>query len=293
MRNILYYLAGILLLASCKKSSVQPEETMETEVAETVNANAAASSPMGNQQKLEFFGYVDVPPSSAFEVYAKAPGYISRIHVLEGTLVKKGAVLGQMESPVYAVWQKELMQAAAEWELQKSRYERLSGLHGKEAISNAEIEAALRDYKSAEADFKGRKRELEAMGFSTGSILLGDFQQYIDIRTSITGIVTEVHAANGQLASPSDHLFTIVDKSHLHIELQVPVADIGKIAIGDVFYFLPAGGTDTLKGEIHLINDAIESTTNTIRVHGHLEEEIHAEQLSVGERVFVTMAQKQ
>lgn len=96
-----------------------------------------------------------------------------------------------------------------------------------------------------------------------------------------------------QLAAPSEHLFTIVDKSHLHIELQVPVADIAKIAIGDVFHFMPAGATDTLWGEIHLINDAIESSSNTIRVHGHLEEDAHADQLSVGERVFVTMAQRQ
>ncbi len=293
MKKIIYIAAGMFLLAACTNNSTDPAEQAATDSNEEAAVMEVVSDEGFTAPKLEFFGYVDVPPSSAYEVYAKAPGYISRIHVLEGTMVKKGTVLAQMESPVFAVWQKELMQAAAEWDLQKSRFDRLSALHNKLAISDAEMEAAQRDYKSAEADYLGRKQELEAMGFATGAIVEGDFQQYIEIRASITGMVTEVHASNGQLAAPSEHLFTIVDKSHLHIELQVPVADIAKIAIGDVFHFMPAGATDTLWGEIHLINDAIESSSNTIRVHGHLEEDAHADQLSVGERVFVTMAQRQ
>jgi len=285
--KLIIYISLILVFSACSKKETAAVDSVKLEDESQSEEITPVAVSKEDISVLECFGYIDVPPTNVLEVYARAEGYVSKLDVLEGTIVKQGSILGRIESPTFVVMQKELLLASAEWDFQQGRYDRLLGLHEKGAISDAEMNEAHRDYKSAEADFLGMKQELDAVGFNTETILKGELQKYLLLRSEIAGMVTEVHASNGQLISPSEHLFTIVDKNHLHVELQVPVSDIGKIAIGDVFDFIPLGSSDTIQGEIHLINDAIEKESNTIRVHGHLEDESNGAGLSVGERVFV------
>ena len=284
MKKIIIIVSVFIVLNSCNEKSPVNEFVPEDE--ETEQA-AIAQATKHAPQVMECFGYIDVPPSSMAEIHARSSGYISGIAVLEGTQVSKGTLLAEISSPDFALLQRQLQEAGANWSFEQARFARMSGLYEKNALSAADWETAQRDHALAKATFSGLKEQLDAIGFDTSRVLAGQIQTALKLYSPIHGVVTEVHASNGQMATPGDHVFSVIDKSHLHVELQIPASDVQQIELEDQFRFTPAGTLDTLFGEVHLINDVVDEATNTVRVHGHLLDDAHADHLLVGERVFV------
>ena len=68
----------------------------------------------------------------------KIIGYISGIAVLEGTQVSKGTLLAEISSPDFALLQRQLQEAGANWSFEQARFARMSGLYGKNALSAAD-----------------------------------------------------------------------------------------------------------------------------------------------------------
>lgn len=277
-------------MASCS-SNKEAKETV-TEIEPKVLAEEPAEDNEGGHvHVLECMGYVDVPPSSSYAVHALAEGYLRNVKLLEGSAVYKGQALAVLESPEFPIMEQQLLQAFAEWEYSQAEYTRLTALDEKQAISKSDMEQARRDYKLAQAAYEGQKMHMTSLGFDVDAILQGRFTDNLVIRSPASGVVTRVHATNGQLASVNDHLFSIVDPSHYHIELQVPAADISKIKVGDKFHFFHPASDTILTGEIHLVNKEVDQNNLTINVHGHLDDEEVAGALTVGERLFVQVDQ--
>jgi hypothetical protein len=57
--------------------------------------------------------------------------------------------------------------------------------------------------------------------------------------------------------------------------------------LGDTFRFSSMSLSDTLLGTVNLVNDAVDMSTNTVKIHGHFLKEQENGKLKVGERVFV------
>ena len=106
------------------------------------------------------------------------------------------------------------------------------------------------------------------------------------IRSKTHGTVVKINVKNGTKVSPETHLFTIIDKTHLHVEMSVSASYITQVKEEMSFYFL--NGLDTVKGSVYLINDLIESD-NTVKVHGHFNDVKDEEKLIVGQKVFVNI----
>lgn len=277
-------------MVSCSSEKEVEEPVLENE-SEVMAEETIEGKDEGHIHLLECMGYVDVPPSSSYAVHALAEGYLRNVKLIEGSPVYKGQALAVLESPEFPVMEQELLQAFAEWEYRQAEYSRLSALDEKQAVSKSDMEQARRDYKLAQAAYEGQKLHMTSLGFDVDAILQGKFTDNLVIRSPASGVVTRINATNGQLASVNDLLFSIVDPSHYHIELQVPAADISKIKVGDKFHFYHPAGDTILTGEIHLINKEVDQNNLTINVHGHLDNEEVAKALTVGERLFVQVDQ--
>ncbi|MCB0402492.1 MAG: efflux RND transporter periplasmic adaptor subunit [Flavobacteriales bacterium] len=281
MKYLAYISLFVLALSSCHSNEPEgqdhPETTPTPEVEKKVTVPVSAN--------IECFGTVDVPPFAIYEEYAKTTGYVVGLSILEGQHVKQGEVIAEIESPEFARLQKELQTAKANYDWQKQRYERNQPLYQNKAISDKDFQLIEKDYQVAKSAYFGLKEEVNAIGFSSERFI--DAQQLkLQIRSKTHGTVVQINIKNGSKVSPDTHLFTILDQSHLHVEMYVSGNDIGRVKQEQAFYLTHQD--DTIRGTVHLINDRIEDD-NTVKVHGHLNNKADEEKLIVGQKVFVNI----
>lgn len=278
MKNLIYITIALLIVACSDNKTKETTTTPEETVVETTEKMVVPTN-----KNIECFGMIDVPPSAIYEVYAKAEGFIAKLNLLEGEHVEKGQVLAEIESPEFAQWQKELLSAKANYDWQQQHFDRNKQLYKNKAISDKEIQQIEKDYLLAKSSYQGWKDQLTAMGFSENQ-LINNSNVKLQIRSIAHGTVVKINTKNGAKISADTHLFTILDKSHLHIEMKIAAADIQGVKINQSFFLLH--NQDTIKGHVYLINDLINED-NTVRVHGHFDNEKDEEKLIVGQQFFV------
>ncbi len=282
LAGILFSLLLCLQLACSSTTADDSEDEDETLIhSEEIQAPLAAF--------MEFPGMIDVPPYSVHEIHARTKGFIREIHVLEGQHVKKGDVLASIESPEFAALQKEYLSAEALYNWQEKSFFRTKSLYASGSVSEKEFQLAEKDYVLAKSQYKGLKAELQAIGFDTDKMLDEPAKQ-LHIRSTTHGMVTKIDVHTGTHVIPESHLFTLIDKSHMHIEIFVPSGQMHQVSDSSRFFIIH--NSDTLHGEVYLINYQVEND-NTVRIHGHFTDERKAQAILPGQRYFVKMLARQ
>jgi len=89
------------------------------------------------------------------------------------------------------------------------------------------------------------------------------------------GTVTKLNAHKGQLVTPQDVIMEVIDREHMHVELQVFQRDIPKVKEGQkILFTVPAfENGNEYEGEVSLVGKNLDLNTKTIRVHGHFHEQ--------------------
>ncbi|KAB2859761.1 MAG: HlyD family efflux transporter periplasmic adaptor subunit [Flavobacteriales bacterium] len=281
MKNYIYIaIASIVLMACGSETATTIEEQTEVE-----NTNSIEEIKAPITSTIECFGVVDVPPSSINEIFSKTNGYIVDLAVLEGEHIKEGDLLAAIESPEFALLQKEYKSAKANYDWQKQHYERNQQLYASKSISDKDFQTIIKDFELAKSAYFGLKEQLTAIGFNAEQLLTANSSR-LTIRSKTHGTVVKINVKNGTKVSPETHLFTIIDKTHLHVEMSVSASYITQVKKDMPFYFL--NGTDSINGTVYLINDLIESD-NTVKVHGHFNDVKDEEKLIVGQKIFVNI----
>lgn len=276
----------VVALTGCSSNTEKNADnaTAEEEVAPPAAQIAATPTPAPGS--VECTGMVEVPPTSRNMVFSRTDAYVADVKVLEGSHVHKGDVIMVLQSPKFAQLQREWAEAKADLRVSKAAFDRLNGLKGTDAVSQKQLDQAQFEADRATARHDGLRRELAAIGFDPN---LDPLPDDLAVRSPINGTVTFLGVSNGQRVSPDSHLATLIDRSHMHIEIQTPGTLAGKINEGDLFQFVLPGRADTLMGKIHLVNDAVDLATGTVNVHGHFVNEADSRSLRVGQRVFVSL----
>jgi cobalt-zinc-cadmium efflux system membrane fusion protein len=287
MKRYITFLIILTYLFTGCGSPTPVEPIAEEEVPDTSSIVAEMAQSPANMG-IEAVGIIDVPPSSKEMVYSRTDAYVQSINVLEGQEVHKGEVVAVLQSPLFAQLQRDLQEAKAEFDLTGSAFDRISKLKTSAAVSDKQFEQARYEHDRANARFQGLKSELQSIGFNTSKLTLSD---RLEVRSPIHGVVTQLPVSNGQKVNADTHLMTLIDRSHMHVEVQVPANVIGQLAVGDTFRFSSMSLSDTLLGTVNLVNDAVDMSTNTVKVHGHFMKESENSKLKVGERVFVRFNQ--
>ncbi len=283
MKKIIYFAILSLFMMACNNETETATETL-SEIKTTEAATENIISPIN--QNIECFGIIDVPPSSIHEVYAKTNGYMVELNILEGEHINQGAILAEIESPEFAKLQKEFKVAKATYEWQKLNFERNQLLYNQKAISDKDFQTIEKDFLLAKSNYFGLKEELTAIGFNPEQFLLANSSK-LTIRSKTHGTVVKINVKNGSKVSPDTHLFTILDKSHLHVEMRISASNFSEVKLEQPFFIVQEN--DTIHGFIYLINDMIEDD-NTVKVHGHFADEEDETKMVVGQKVFVQIS---
>ncbi|MDO8650908.1 MAG: efflux RND transporter periplasmic adaptor subunit [Undibacterium sp.] len=212
----------ILMLAACGKqdgaANVAPGNMPPPEVSVvTVQARNLAMD-------FEYVG--QTAGSSETEVRARISGILERRLYEEGSRVKAGTVLFQIDPGTYQIQLASAEAAAGVSEAKlnqaKREFARLAPLVAEKAISQKEFDDAKSSVESAEASYKQVRAQVNEAKLNLG---------YTKVIAPISGVTGIASKSNGSLVTPTDSLLTtIVQTDPVYVNFSVPEADFLKIS---------------------------------------------------------------
>jgi RND family efflux transporter MFP subunit len=226
---------------------------------------------------------VDLPgeflPFLSVSLHAKVPGYVDRVLVDRGSIVRKGDLLVEMSAPEMAAQVAEAqskvqaaeadrLQAEAQLAASQSTYDRTKqASQTPGAIAGNELVQAEKQVDAARALVNSRA---QAKRVAESAVLaLQDLQGYLRITAPFDGVVTERLIHPGALAGPGNDLalLSIQQVSHLRLVVQVPEEDVSGIVSGaSVAFRVPAWPERNYSGTIARNSHALDQKTRTMAI---------------------------
>jgi len=239
--------------AQLKNASVKLGDFEMKNMSETVNAN----------------GYTKLPPQNQADVAMHTTGLIKSIRVLEGQEVKKGQVLATMESPEFAILQEAYLRSKSQLDYLQKEYERQLKLSEDNINAKKVVEKTKSDLETEKAHFRSLERQLAIYGINGNGAIVST----ISIKAPIGGHITAVNVKIGSAVEVGAPLFSIVDNSEMHVDLQVYEKDLEKVKEGQRVRFVLTNQSHTeITGQIFNIGKSFENETKTVAVHAHIED---------------------
>ncbi len=241
----------------------------------TVNVELGDFSAVKINDFVGATGTLGLPPNAYSSVSAKANGFIKNSNkFVEGSYVKKGAVIAYLENPDFIKQQQAYLEVVAELAYLRQELNRQQSLVDANAGVTKNLQKLQSDVNVKTATQKGIARQLSYLGINVDKLSPENIVQRIAITSPISGYITSINMHNGMFVEPNMELMEIVNETHLHLELDVFEKDIASIKEDQkITYTVPALGNDTYEGGVHVIGKEFNRENKTVRVHGHLEKE--------------------
>ena len=221
---------------------------------------------------IEVSGSVEVPPQNKTAISFPFGGFVKRVPVLDGMVVKKGQVLIGLEDPQIVQLQQDYLEALSELEFLENEYERQKRLDDQQINSQKNLQQAKSAFLTTQARCKGMKIKLEMAGVSPSAVAKGNLQREVSVRAPFDGVVTKMNAEVGHYATPQDVLLEIIDLKHGHIELAVFEKDIPSLKKGQKVHVFLFNNPEPVDATVFLIGREI-GMNRMVKVHCHLDNE--------------------
>ena len=226
---------------------------------------------------------IDLPgeilPFLTVSLHAKVPGYVDRVLVDRGSMVKQGDLLVTLSAPelktqiveaesrVQAA-ESDRRQAEAQLAAVQSTYERLKkAAETPGAVAGNELTLAEKQVDAAQELVRSRRQATTA----AQSVVEArkELEAYLTITAPFDGVVTDRFAHPGALAGPGAEaaLLVIQQVAHLRLVVPVPEEDVGGVEAGaSVPFRVPAYPARTYTGTVARIAHALDAKTRTMPV---------------------------
>ena len=240
----------------------------------SVEVLRVTSKTVDRQVKLpgEFQPYLAVP------IYAKLPGFVKRVEVDRGSMVKEGQVLVTLEAPEMQAQIAEAQSKAQAISLQRaeaeaklaaaqSTYDRLKAASATPGVvAENDVVVAQKTAEAAQALVRSDEDSIKAAEAQVRSVK--ELEQYLTLKAPFDGIITERNIHPGALVGPgtgSTPLLKLHQISRLRLVVAVPEALVGAMVKGArVAFTVPAYPGETFYGVLNLIAHDLDEKTRSM-----------------------------
>ncbi|MBV8122698.1 MAG: efflux RND transporter periplasmic adaptor subunit [Burkholderiaceae bacterium] len=259
-RRIAFVIAALLLggLARTLYARWDESKQLEARVHENAVLHVRTVHPghAGDDGKVSLPGTLQGQIEA--QIYARAAGYVSHWYKNIGAQVKRGEVLATLDIPEV---QRQVDEAAANYELAKTAFERWKRLRADDAVSQQELDEKQGAYKQAEAVLRRLREQL-----SYGQVL-APFDGIVTKRNVDVGDL--VNAGNGGAAQV---LFSMAQSDKLHVYFYVPQDLAPLVHVGDSVDIAPTDHPDqVVQARVSRTAGAIDMATRTLQVDVDLD----------------------
>ena len=221
----------------------------------------------------------EIWPYLKVSLHAKVPGYVNRVLVDRGSVVKEGELLINLTAPEmeaqiaeaqskYQVAEADRIQAEAQLAAAQSTYERTQeAAKTPGAVAGNDLILAQKQVEAAQAMVNSREKASSAAQSAIQALTA--MVAYLKITAPFDGVVTDRLVHPGALVGPpaDPSLLVIQQVSHLRIVVPVPEEYVGGIMHGaNVDFSVPAYPTRVFSGKIARVAEALDQQTRTMSV---------------------------
>jgi RND family efflux transporter MFP subunit len=273
-------LAGILVLvlAGCPPSDRGPDPAASPPRPKVEAIEVATTRPERRDLARESQLPVELWPWQRVSLVAKVTGYVEKVPVDRGSVVKEGELLATVSVPELEderrkkladvkVIEAEIASAKANHALQQVTAKRFENLVAENAVSVQELDEARAREAVAEAAIAEGESKLAAARESLKTT--ETWLSYATIGAPFSGIVTERFVHPGAFVSAAERtaLFTVLDATTIRAVVDVPEAEAPRIAPGKtaVRVAIPELGK-TWRAPVSRSAASLDPKTRTLRI---------------------------
>lgn len=272
------FLLGLMLLglAGCERGTSAAGNGADGEAAqadaeagpEMVTLDSAAVATAGirlaavdtvSSTSLPVTGSITYDADRVSHIGARTEGRIVALRAEIGQRVAAGQVLAVLESPEVGQLRSQEHEAEALLEIATENYAREQRLEAQGISSRKELLDARSELRRSEASLQSARERLRLLGAGHGEG--GQF----GVTAPFGGVVVQRDANRGEMASPTDRLFTVADLSRVWVVLNIFERDLSRVAVGQ-----PASVTATafpgrtFPGRIVYVGAVLDARTRTV-----------------------------
>ena len=238
-------------------------------------------------------GKILVPEDRVAVIGPVNQGRIVRLYAGQGTRVRKGQKLADLESADIDQAEADYLKALADYEnarrsstaevkLAQANYDRAKLLYEQRVTAGKNFQAAEHDLEVAtaaaensvsgtRAALTAARRHLLILGLKDSTIdslsKRTDLAAVFSLNSPIDGIVVERNATIGASVGTDANLFKIIDLSRVWIDANVFEKDLQQVRPGqEVRLTVPAFPGSTFSGKVIFINSVVDPDTRTVKV---------------------------
>ena len=189
-------LCGLLYCTSCAEKKEEKEESIKLLV----------TSPLQKDTTITKEYVAQIKAIQHIELRALEKGYLQKIYVDEGQIVKEGQPMFQIMPLIY---QAELKKSQAEANYVGIEYKNTKRLADSSIVSKNELALSAAKFDKAKADVSLAQTHL----------------QFTSIKAPFTGIMDHFQGRLGSLVDEGDLLTTLSDNSRMWVYFNVPEAE--------------------------------------------------------------------
>lgn len=278
----------LLSVGACKKDAPAEEAPAETakpegqagheEVIElTAKAQQAAAIKLEKSTRKPLSVGVTAAARVGFtqhgvaKVAARVPGRISEVKVQLGQRVKKGDVLGYLESPELGRARADYLSASTRARVAGGNYQREKELQQKGITSERDLRLAEAEAAAAQSDMSAAEGQLHAFGLSDAEIQAlkanEHYSSKFPARAPLDGVVVELNAIVGQTVEGATSLFTVADLAEVWVVIDVYEAQLSKVRVDQrVFVTVQAAPNKRFEGKVAYVGDIVEEKSRSVPV---------------------------
>ena len=195
-------------------------------------------------------------------VRAEIGGSITQVSVREGQPVRRGALLGRIETRTLDDVRQSAMSAVRNAENQvgvtRREMERTDTLVKAGALAARDLDVARQNVTAAEAQLADAKSRLASAERQLADTVL---------RAPINGIIAKQSVNAGDVVSVAAELFTIIDPSSMRLEASVPSEDLSLLRVGANVEFRVRGYEQPFEGRITMIAPQADPVTRQVPIY--------------------------
>ena len=295
---VLLSLTLLVMLASqgCKRAATpatQPAATPSPNSAQNHGIELEMVEPQSVSGSISATGKILVTEDRMANIGPVHEGRLVRLYAGQGSIVKKGQKLADLESADIDQAEADYLKALADYEnarrtstaevkFAQANYDRTKMLYEKSITAGKNLQAAEHDLEVANASaastlaqtkaaLTSARRHLLILGLKDSEIDAlsnkSNLSAVFSLTSPISGIVIERNGTIGATVSADANVFKIIDVSRVWIDANVFEKDLDRVRRGqEVKVSVPAYPGVNFSGRVILISSVVDPDTRTVKV---------------------------
>ena len=243
---------------------------LRSEAVEAARISVAPATEGRLSPTLTLPGRIALDPRREALVSAWMAGQVDAISVRPGDDVRRGGLLGTVQSPELGEAIAAYRAARARDDAADARLERLQRLEAQGVSSRSQVLEAEASHSEAEGALEAAEERLRILGVdpSIGDPHKGEhYVSHVPLRSPIAGKVLRANAAVGRNVNPGETLFHVGDLSRVWLLVDVYERDLGRVRQDQpVSFTVAAWAGETFQGTVEQVGDWVEPEARTVEV---------------------------